>query len=205
MIGRLSGKIDSLQDGRLVLIDVGGVGYEVICTRAAFENLNIGEHTQLITYTDMRESALTLFGFVSSLEKQLFLFLNEVNGVGPRSALEILSTFNDGELLKIIGSGDVAKIQRAKGVGKKTAERIVLELKDKVSRYAVLNTSHVTAKLREQIEQQVTSDETEDSVLALISLGFSRAESERAVNRVKEQNAQILDPGEIVKGALGYL
>ncbi len=199
MIGRLAGTVIEKHD-RIVLLDVAGVGYEVMCPKTTFEEVEGGNEAVLVIATDMRDSSISLYGFNTTVEKQLFIFLNEVKGVGPRMAIEILSTMSATQLLQVIGVGDVKKVQSAKGVGKKTAERIILELKDKVSQYAI-----AVRGLSDQVETITVSDELDDSVLALLSLGFTKSNAERAVGQVRSANPELRDPGDIVKEALGYL
>lgn len=199
MIGRLTGQIAEIA-GNKVLVDIQGVGYEAHCPVSTLQQLSVGAKGVLIIHTEMKESDIRLYGFHTALEKQLFEFLLQVNGVGPKSALEILSALDAGELIRVIGSGEAARLQKTKGIGKKTAERIVLELQDKLSAYAV-----ETSSLHERVESVRVSDSSDDSVLALISLGFSKAQAETAVHRALSGQAQLHDAGDIVKAALAYL
>ncbi len=132
MIGQLRGKLieKSLEH---IIFDVGGVGYELNCSVNTLDNLNLNAETKIFVHTHMREDALTLFGFSSSLEKRIFLSLLKVNGVGPKLALKILSGSSLDQLLQMIESGDVKAISTIPKVGKKTAEQLVLTLKGKLS------------------------------------------------------------------------
>ena len=201
MIGRLVGEVAELEISS-ALLDVQGVGYTVFCPVSTLSGLSLGEQATLTIHTEMRDSEIRLYGFHSALQKQLFEFLLQVNGVGPKSALEILSSFDASELIRVLGSGEVQKIQKAKGIGKKTAERIVLELKDKVSTYAVESSG-----LRESIEVVSSSSVTDDAIEALLSLGFSKGDAESAVNQASTsaEGETARDPGEMVKVALSYL
>lgn len=117
-----------------VVVDVGGIGYSVgVSTNTLASLPQVNNPVKIFTYTHVREDDISLFGFMSLEEKNLFLKLIEVNGVGPKSAMGILSGISVSELLNAIIAEDLALLQRVKGLGKKTAERIVLELKDKVS------------------------------------------------------------------------
>lgn len=207
MIARLVGIVVALEDSRKAIVDVQGVGYEVLCSQETLSKITIGEEATLIVYTDMRESAIALYGFSSALEKKLFAFLNEVKGVGPKHALEILSCFEASELLRVIGSGNAALVQQAKGIGKKTAERIILELQDKVSQYA-LNTQGLRASMEIETVPSLkmgNTDTIQDSVLALRSLGFTLGASEKAVESARRESPNLEDAGEIVKRALAFL
>ena len=132
MIGQLRGKLieKSLEH---IIFDVGGVGYELNCSVNTLDNLSLNAETKIFVHTHMREDALTLFGFSSSLEKRIFLSLLKVNGVGPKLALKILSGSSLDQLLQMIESGDVKAISTIPKVGKKTAEQLVLTLKGKLS------------------------------------------------------------------------
>jgi len=199
MIGRLIGEVAEIIGSR-VLVDIQGVGYDVYCPRSTLEELSVGSSGRLIVHTEMKESDIRLYGFHTMIEKQLFEFLIQVNGVGPKSALEILSSLESEELIRVIGSGEAQRLQKTKGIGKKTAERIVLELQDKLSTYAVESSS-----LSDQIESVRVADSSDDSVLALVSLGFSKNQAELAVHKALSEKGHLQDAGDIVKAALAFL
>ena len=131
MIGYLKGKVLSCAEGT-VLLEVNGVGYELSCSGAAFAKLASGGQGEAYTYLQVRDDGISLFGFVSPEEKNMFLKLISVSGVGPRMGIAILSGMNLGELAVAIASSDVKGLCAVKGLGKKTAERIILELREKV-------------------------------------------------------------------------
>jgi Holliday junction DNA helicase RuvA len=184
--------------GATVLIDVGGVGYEVLCTRAARDKMVLGERAKVPVYTEVREDALRLFGFADSLERQVFLLLLKVKGVGPKTALDIISAIDKVGLLRSIGSQDVATLQGTRGIGKKTAERIVLELRDRVTEFVTDLQSFEPAQVSGQ------SGVVHDAVEALIALGFPRRDVERIVRQVSEQLTAPFDSGAVVRESLRH-
>jgi len=199
MIGLLSGSVQEIQ-GRTVIIDAGGVGYEVRCSNACVQCLSEGQGARLVVYTDVKDDAINLYGFVDRLEKQAFMLLLQVKGVGARSASDILSQIDKLDLLRAIGAGDVNALQRVRGVGRKTAERIVVELKDRVAEFALEKQS-----LGVQVEKSAAAA-FEDAVQALVALGFARREAERAVQQAGQNGlSEELDSGRIVKEALRYV
>ena len=175
MIGHLSGRLVEKQPSRLV-IDVHGVGYEVQVPLSTFYGLgDAGADVSLRVHTHVREDALSLFGFATRLELQVFERLIAISGVGPRLALAVLSGIEPPDLVRAIRSEDVARLTRIPGVGKKTAERIGLELKD---------------RLPPGLDVDVAEDELEpedgnfraDVLSALLNLGYHRPLAERAVD-----------------------
>lgn len=198
MIGYLRGKVAYLAPD-YVLLDVNGVGYEVVCSGAAFSRLSSvksGEEGEVYTYLQVKEDGVTLYGFADPKEKALFLRLTSVQGVGAKMAIGVLSTLRPEELMQAIATADVKRLSAAKGLGKKTAERIVLELHGKISVDELLDGSSepVTTKSAK------VSREDEDAVSALTGLGFTRQESARAVERAKEAGARTVE--EIISTAL---
>jgi len=157
------------------VVEVGGVGYRVAVPLSTFYRLcEPGEEVTLLTHTHVREDTLALFGFLTAAEQALFERLIAVSGVGPKLALAILSGIEAPELVAALRASDVARLTRIPGVGKKTAERLVLELKDKVQGLAALE---------EAAPPGPASSAKEDLVSALVHLGYSRPEAERGVDR----------------------
>ena len=194
MIGYLKGKVLSCAEGT-VLLEVNGVGYELSCSGAAFAKLASGGQGEAYTYLQVRDDGISLFGFVSPEEKNMFLKLISVSGVGPRMGIAILSGMNLGELAVAIASSDVKGLCAVKGLGKKTAERIVLELHGKISADEILGEAgeaRPAAPVRSQAD--------DDAVAALMNLGFTRQESTRAVERAKAAGAGTIE--EIIGTAL---
>ena len=186
MIGRLEGRLHRVDPGT-VLIDVGGVGYLVSTTLRAFQELANRESATLWIHTQVRDDAIVLFGFPDRLELEAFLKLIGVAGVGPRIALAVLSALTANELAETVQAGDLARLQRSPGVGRKTAERILLELKDKMA---------VTSAGR--------GDLRGDAVSALVNLGYSRRDAQRTVDTVWPEAGEN-DLGNLLRSALQKL
>ena len=173
MIAQLRGRLLRKDPGEAV-IDVGGVGYRVIIPVSTFYRLGEpGADTSLLTYTHVREDALALYGFLTAQEQRLFELLIGVAGVGPRLAINILSGIEAPELLQALASGDVARLTRTPGVGKKTAERLVLELRERAGKLAASAPAPAEGP----------SALKEDLVSALANLGYGRAEADKAADR----------------------
>ncbi len=199
MIGYLRGKVACLSPDH-VLLDVNGVGYEVVCSGAAFSRLSgvkKGEEGEVYTYLQVKEDGVSLYGFCDPREKALFLRLTSVQGVGAKSAIGVLSSLRPEELTEAIATADVKRLCAVKGLGKKTAERIVLELHGKISADEILEGSNEPASKSVRI---APSREDEDAVAALMGLGFTRQESARAVDRAREAGAKSVE--EILAAAL---
>jgi len=163
------------------IVDVGGVGYRVAIPLSTFYRLgDPGGEVTLLTHTHVREDALALFGFLTAAEQALFERLIAVSGVGPKLALSILSGIEAPDLVAALRASDVARLTRIPGVGKKTAERLVLELKDKVQDLAASE---------EAAPPGPAPSSREDLVSALVHLGYSRPEAERGVERALKEDA----------------
>ncbi len=174
MIAYLSGTVQAVQSTRLIVL-VGGVGYAVSAPTRLLAGLAVGNTIELSIYTHVREDALELFGFSSSGDQVLFERLISVSGVGPRLALAIMSHLSGSEIQQAIAAQDVALLTTVSGVGKKTAQRIVIDLKD------------AAAELL--LDDAVSANS--DALQALLALGYSQAESRAAV--------QQLDPSQSVE------
>ena len=178
MIGYLQGKVLRRTPDQ-VLVDVGGVGYAVHVPLSTFyeiERAGADSRIGLFIHTHLREGALELFGFWSEREKQLFEKLIGVGGIGPKLARVILSGMAPEDLLASLAGGDVARLTRIPGIGKKTAERMVLELKDKVAELAA------DLPVRPGVAQD------EDLVLALVNLGYRRRDAEAATAAARDDD-----------------
>ena len=197
MIGYLRGKVLSLLP-ESVLLDVNGVGYEVMCSGAAFANLSgvkKGEEGELYTYLQVSEQGIALYGFADLKEKELFLRLTSVQGVGAKLAIAALSALRPADLTEAIYTADVKRLTAVKGLGKKTAERIVLELHGKISADEILGEA---GEARPAALPGSQADD--DAVAALMNLGFTRQESARAVERARDAGAKTIE--EIIGTAL---
>jgi Holliday junction DNA helicase RuvA len=184
MIAQITGKlIQKLPNS--VIIDVGGVGYELTVPLSTFYDLgDIGSDVSLRAHTYVREDALLLYGFRTEREKKLFLLLITVSGIGPKLAITVLSGLSTEELIQAIRSNDLARLVGIPGVGKKTAERMLVELKDKVVTVA-------PPGLEEHVHTGVTAASSEtirdDVISALVNLGYSKAVAEKAVSGVLKE------------------
>ncbi len=195
MIGQLRGRLAEKRPNQ-VLVDVGGVGYVVqvpLSTYAALGEL----HTEvtLLIHTHVREDALALYGFVSSREKHFFEMLLSASGVGPTLALKILSGMSVEELVPAIRGSDLARLTKIPGVGRKTAERMVVELKDKLETVTV-ETERLVASSPAGIEADVVS--------ALVNLGYDGRAAENAVGEGKRE-AGVANFEKLLRGALQSL
>ncbi|MBO7215048.1 MAG: Holliday junction branch migration protein RuvA [Clostridia bacterium] len=185
MIGYLSGKLLSHGDNGLVLLETGGVGYEVTCSAEAYELLVNSGGGSIYTYLNVREDGFYLYGFISPEEKNMFLKLITVSGVGPKMGIAVLSSMPLNDLAFIIASQDVKTLSKVKGLGKKTAERIILELRENISQLDLPEKKSKSAPVLTGVD--------EDALIALMSLGFSRAESEQAIAVAKERGADTIE------------
>jgi Holliday junction DNA helicase RuvA len=205
MISRLHGEVVEVE-GDCVVIDVQGVGYEVVCTSALLSRLTVGDRATLSVYTDVREDAIRLFGFDSVAERHVFLLLNRVSGIGPRSSLDVVSNVAIRDLLRAIGSGDVKSLMSIKGVGKKKAERIVVELKDLVANMAGERADSLRSAVtveRGPIER--ANGISVDAVSALEVLGFGKKDAESAVGQAIASKGAFEAVGDLVREALRFV
>jgi Holliday junction DNA helicase RuvA len=178
MIAHLSGRLLT-KTTQSVIIDIGGIGYEVIVPLSTFYSLpNETEKVSLHIHTHVREDALLLFGFATQLERDLFLMLNSISGIGPKLSVNILSGIGPQDLLEAIASGDAVRLQRIPGVGRKTAERIALELKDRALKS--LGERPAPEKRGDGLKHKRLK---EDALSALLNLGYSPKAAKSAVEK----------------------
>ena len=198
MIAQLSGKLIH-KSPEYSIIDVSGVGYQVYTPFSTFYELpDIENQVTLHTYTNVREDALQLFGFLTTDEKEIFQLLIGVSGIGPKLAVNILSGITPEELKGALLNGNLVRLTAIPGIGKKTAERMVLELRDKVLKLH-------KEKPGVQAKPVLTSDEVlEDAISALVNLGYKRPQAEGALEKVKKDNPDS-DIEEMIRGALKIL
>lgn len=194
MIGYIKGKLLSVFDNTIIL-ENNGVGYEITCSRQALEKIEKDKVGEVYTYMAVRDDGIFLYGFINLEEKNMFLKLISVSGVGPKMGITILSNMSISDLAIKIATSDIKGLSSVKGLGKKTAERIILELREKVD--ANIKAEEVDIKVVEKAE---LSKEDDDAVYALLSLGFSKAESIEAVKQAKEKGARTLE--QIISTAL---
>lgn len=193
MIGYVKGKILNVSPDSVLIETAGGIGFEIICSYSAFSLLSGKSEGGLYTYLQVSENGTALYGFSSQEEKNMFLKLITVSGVGPKSGISVLSGLNAADLAAAIATSDVARLSQVKGLGKKTAERIILELREKVSAPSVSGSVKGSPVI-------AVSHGDEDAVVALMTLGFTRAESERAIAKARAQGADTIE--EIIGTAL---
>lgn len=186
MIGYLRGKVKELTR-EFVLLDVNGVGYEVACSSAAFSRLSGAAEGEVYTYLQVKEDGVALYGFADLQEKALFLKLISVQNVGAKSAMAMLASMRPDEIMNAIQFNDSKRLSAVKGLGKKTAERIILELNGKLTAEEVMGSGSAP------VRAAAPSEEDDDAVAALMGLGFTKQESARAVERAKNAGAATVE------------
>lgn len=202
MIAQLSGKLLQKQPNS-VIIDVGGVGYEVTIPVSTFYELGEpGTDVMLKIHTHVREDVLQLFGFWTAREKEIFLKLTSVSGVGPKLAITMLSGLPAGELMNAIINNDLVRLTSIPGVGRKTAERVVVELRDKLAAISLETREADRAASHELAEGDAAV--RDDTVAALMALGYPKPISERAVSfAMREEGERSIEA--VLKRALRRL
>lgn len=196
MIGRLTGTLLEKQPPQ-ILLDVNGVGYEVEAPMSTFYRLPaLGEQTTLHTHLVVREDAQLLYAFADKRDRQLFRELIRLNGVGPKLALSLMSGLEVDELISAVQAQDANALTRVPGVGKKTAERLLVELKGKFTAWESIPG---TAAPLATGQVQSAASQTSDAVSALIALGYKPQEASRAVSAIKEEG---LSSEELIRRAL---
>jgi len=193
MIGMLKGKVWEIQLERLIL-DVHGVGYSLTVPHGLSARLHVGQEIVLYTRVILREDDLSLYGFASGEEKQLFLDLLSVSGIGPKAAMSFLSTYNVGQIQSAIASENINLLTKVPGIGKKTAQRLVLELREKFKERATSG----------DVENEYTPNESSDALETMLALGFGLDEARSVLTRVL-QEGQELSTEEQITRALRFL
>jgi len=191
MIAYLSGKF-SYKNPAVVYVDVHGIGYEVNISLNTYAQIQQLEEGKLYTYLQIKEDAHTLYGFFDTLEKEMFVLLISVSGVGAATARMMLSSMKPDEISNAIVMKQTSVLEAVKGIGRKTAERLVLELKDKVSK--ISSTSHGNLAIDNTFEQ--------DALNALIALGISRPMAEQAIKKIVMSEPSINSLETLIKKAL---
>ena len=181
-----------------VIVDVNGIGYEVLIPLSSFDKLPAsGGDVKLLTQLIVREDAHILYGFATSVERDLFrLLINNVSGIGPKTALNILSGMNAVTFRGAVANGDVKSLSQISGVGKKTAERIVVELRDKIGQAGALEAASAKHALTPD------NQKTNDATLALIALGFKQAEAHDAVRAAQAMLGSSASVEQLVRACL---
>ena len=186
MIGYIKGKILAITPEYALIETAGGLGFEVACSYSAFSSLAGKTEGELYTYLQVSENGTALYGFSSQEEKNMFLKLITVSGVGPKMGIAVLSGLNIADLATAIATSDVKRLSSVKGLGKKTAERIILELREKV-------TAPISSSSEKGAPAPVVYEGDEDAVVALMTLGFTRSESEKAIARARANGANTVE------------
>lgn len=180
-----------------ITIDVDGVGYEILIPLSSFDRLpKVGSDCKILTYLHVRENILQLYGFMTHQERDLFKLLITVSGIGPKTALTILSGINIENLKNGIATGDTELLGEIPGIGKKTAQRIVVELKDKIGGFSI------------KIPKSIPKEEEliiNDAVRALINLGYKQLPAQAAIEKALAETRDKINLEELLKKALKYL
>lgn len=193
MIAFLKGKLVH-KEPTFVIIEVNGIGYQVAISLNTFSEIKDQEHIQLSTYLQVREDAHILYGFSNKAEKTMFQNLIAVNGVGPNTAMVILSFLPPHELQQAITAEDVRALQAVKGIGGKTAQRIILELKDKLRKEPVGDTGGIAGVRHNTMRNE--------ALTALMTLGIGKAAAEKSIDTVLKKSGNTISLEELVKLAL---
>jgi Holliday junction DNA helicase RuvA len=193
MIGQLTGKILEKNPPE-ILLEVSGIGYEILCPMSTFYEMGADVNLVLHTHLHVKEDAHTLYGFISKDEKTLFRELIRVNGIGPKVALAILSHLNVASLMNAVAHEDDVLLAKTPGIGKKTAQKLIVELKDRLEKLSLSNTAN----------QQITASaninpNTKQALAALQSLGFKAKEAERMLAAISDDS---LSTEELIRLAL---
>ena len=197
MIGYIKGKVLSYSNGT-ALIENNGIGYEVTCSASVYSKITSAGQGEVYTYMAVKEDGVFLYGFSSLEEKEMFLKLISVSGVGPKMGITVLSSMNIKDLAIKIATSDVKGLSSVKGLGKKTAERIIVELREK---FAVTDTETGEVIVLEPNDK--TEEQNKDAIMALMSLGLTKAESIKGVKEAISLGAK--NVSEIVTLALKNL
>ncbi len=191
MIHYLKGVLE-YKSPAFIIVDVGGVGYEINISLSSFDLLPPeGKEIKINTYLHLRENGLTLYGFLTEEEQDFFCLLISISKIGPKSALRIVSRISPSEFKRAIKKGDLTTLTHIPGIGGKTAQRLILELKERVE--------------EEEIVEPGKETVTKDTLSALISLGYTRKEAERAVKEALRSTEEGVDLAGLIREALRHI
>lgn len=193
MIAYLKGKLVH-KEPTFIILDVNGIGYQVSISLNTFSEIKDREDLKLVTYMHVREDAQILYGFVNETEKQMFQHLISVNGVGPNTALVVLSYLPPNELRSAIVREDAAALQAVKGIGGKTAQRVILELKDKLRKDPIEEGSGKPGLVHNTMRHE--------ALTALMTLGITKSAAEKSVDSVLKLSGNTISLEDLVKQAL---
>ncbi len=205
MIGKLRGKIDAIGEAHAI-VDVNGVGYEVQCSARTLRNVELGQEVALTIDTHVREDSIRLFGFQSEIERSWFRTLQSIQGVGSKVALALLGTLSPQDLANAIALGNDAAVAQAPGIGKKLAQRIVLELKDKaptlsMASFAASGKPGAPAMAAADVGSQAAAE----SISALTNLGYNPSQASAAVAIAMKELGNDADTAKLIRRGLKEL
>ncbi len=204
MIAHLSGTLLSKQ-ATAVIVNVGGVGYEVTIPLSTFYDLDEpGSEVQLRIYTHVREDALQLYGFKTARERELFLRLISVSGIGPKLGITLLSGMSADEMIASIRTNNLVRLTLIPGIGRKTAERLVMELRDKVAGLSSPELEKELGATATAAAQPTVDSVRADALSALVNLGYQRPSAEKAINAVLAENEE-MSVESVLRGSLRKL
>lgn len=196
MIAQLVGQVSHIEDTS-VIIDVAGVGYELMMSKTGVDSLpDIGQEVKILVHTQMSENSLSLYGFCDLSEKRLFKHLINVNGVGPKLALQILSGMNSYDFIQSLIDKNLSRLTGIPGIGKKTAERLVIELKDKVLKLGNLSQQKPSSDSELNHQEQ----NYQEALSALINLGYQKSLAEQTLAKISFDKSDKVE--EIIKKSL---
>lgn len=193
MIDYLKGKL-VVKDPAFLIIDVNGVGYRVLISLNTYSEVKDSEEIKLLTYLHIKEDSHTLFGFVREAEKRMFLDLISINGVGPSTGLMVQSSLTANEIKNAILKGDVNTIKGVKGIGAKTAQRIILELKDKVAKSSDESSDEFVPNAYNTLKSEALN--------ALVTLGLNRTTAEKSIGKILKESEGNISLENLIKQAL---
>ncbi len=198
MIGRIQGKL-LLKQAPDIMIDVNGVGYELFVPMTTYYQLpEVGTHIQLHTHFVVREDAQILYGFLELDDRHMFRQLIRVNGVGPKMALAILSGMNINEFAELVVADDVTGLTKIPGVGKKTAERLIIEMRDRIKQMEIVDLDSSIELVNESTVDSQRQHE-KDAIAALVALGYSPQQASKSVSKVVQDSS---DSEQMIRKAL---
>ena len=202
MIGYIIGEAVEVEENKLVL-EQNHIGYNIFVPSGVVNQVRSGEEIKIYTYLNVKEDALQLFGFLTRDDLDVFKLLLGVNGVGPKAALGILSALSADELRFAVLADDSTAISKAPGIGKKTAQKLILELKDKLSLEDALEQNFKNKSARGTAGAAILMDSANEAVQALVALGYSNSDALRAVRKIED--ADQMDVEDLLKAALKKL
>ncbi len=195
----ISGKLVR-KEPTFAIIETGGIGYHIRISLQTSANIGQKEFCKLYIYFHVREAEQTLYGFENQEERALFLLLISISGIGPNTGLMILSSLSPSEIKEAILSGDAKLIQSVKGIGAKTAQRVILELKDKIQKLEILGTSNLENQTT--IPKNSSKSIRSEALEALMMLGFTKSIAEKSLNMVAKKHGENLSVEEMIRFAL---